>query len=141
MLLSSARWRQLYSWRLAWIDRRILGTVTPSLGFTAAGIPTRCCRAGARRRPAALRLTAIDATQGTATIRAIFMGQAEDGSIGSSPTSAIMLEVSLKPFASLLWIGSILLVLGTIIALIRRVGSSRTTQRRKDARNTTDPAY
>ncbi len=103
-----------------------LGTVTPSLGFTAAGnsyndavVPVP---GGA---PVALRLTAIDATRGTATIRAIFMGQAEDGSIGSSPTSAIMLEVSLKPFASLLWIGSIVLVLGTIIALIRRARAAR----------------
>ncbi|MDD2202253.1 MAG: cytochrome c biogenesis protein CcsA [Firmicutes bacterium] len=98
-----------------------LGTVAPSLGFTAAGnayndavVPVP------GGSPVALRLTSIDATRGTATIRAIFMGQAEDGSIGSLPTRAITLEVSLKPFASLLWIGSIVLVLGTIIALIRR---------------------
>jgi cytochrome c biogenesis factor len=37
---------------------------------------------------------------------------------GNQPS--VTLEISVKPFASLLWVGAVLLLVGTVVAVVRR---------------------
>ena len=108
---------------------RELGTVTPVLGFAAGGqvqtdalIDSDATDAGnaAGSRSVAFRLMSIDAGAGVAVLR---MGRLlpEDGAPRTqSSQQSVTLEVSVKPFASLLWVGSVLLLAGTAVAVVRR---------------------
>ncbi|HBK60766.1 MAG TPA: hypothetical protein DDZ84_08250, partial [Firmicutes bacterium] len=71
----------------------------------------------------------IDAGEGLAVIR---MGEPlpDDGAHaanrgGQGDQGCVMLEISAKPFASLLWVGAILLLAGTAVAVVRRAQEGR----------------
>lgn len=103
-----------------------LGTVTPVLGFAAGGqLQTDAFMdldladaAGPRR--VAFRLTAIDAGAGVAVLRIGRTLLDDQAQMGPSNQPSVTLEISVKPFASLLWVGSVLLLAGTAVAVLRR---------------------
>ncbi|MEA4883538.1 MAG: cytochrome c biogenesis protein CcsA [Clostridia bacterium] len=113
-----------------------IATATPVLGFTESGKDFHDAVIATPIGPVAFRLSGIDASAGAATIQIILMGdKAAEPDVQSNPASdsngnssgAISVEVSRKPFASLLWIGSILLLAGTAVAVIRRTMESAST--------------
>lgn len=111
----------------------VLGEVTPLLGFGSVGKTQKDAFFDGPDGRVTFSLVAIDASAGTAQV---MLSEAVDGdgvegaqAVGQE---SVLLEVSNKPFASLLWIGSILLILGTCVAVVRR--ASEATAREKGKR-------
>jgi cytochrome c-type biogenesis protein CcmF len=111
---------------------RELGTVTPVLGFAAGGqmqtdalIDLDAADSAnpgdaAGTRSVAFRLTSIDAGAGMAVLRIGKLLPGDDVQGNQSGQQSVTLEISMKPFASLLWVGSVLLLAGTAVAVVRR---------------------
>jgi len=111
---------------------RELGTVTPVLGFAAGGqmqtdalIDLDAADSAnpgdaAGTRSVAFRLTSIDAGAGMAVLRIGKLLPGDDVQGNQSGQQSVTLEISVKPFASLLWVGSVLLLAGTAVAVVRR---------------------
>jgi cytochrome c-type biogenesis protein CcmF len=120
-------------------DGKILGTATPVLALTRSGKSHQDAVLATPVGPVAFHLEAIDATNGTATVQIVRMVGEVEGQTGKrdrqvtgtpdgenqSPAAAaapqaVLVEVSRKPLANSLWVGSILLLAGTTLAVIRR---------------------
>ncbi len=106
-----------------------LGSVMPVLGFGEGEQSQTDALLDVDSRSVAFRLMAIDAGEGLAVIR---MGEPlpDDGAHtanqgGQGDQGCVMLEISLKPFAGLLWVGAILLLAGTAVAVVRRAQEGR----------------
>jgi len=111
---------------------RALGTVTPVLGFAAGGqvqtdalIDLDSADAvdsgdTAGSQSVAFRLTSIDAGSGVAVLRMGRLLPEYEAQANRSNQSSVTLEISVKPFASLLWVGAVLLLVGTAVAVVRR---------------------
>jgi len=113
-------------------SRRVLGTVTPVLGFAASGqVQTDALidldSADAvdsgdteDSRSVAFRLASIDAGAGLAVLRIGRLLPEDEVQASRSNQPSVTLEISVKPFASLLWVGAVLLLAGTAVAVVRR---------------------
>jgi len=110
---------------------RALGTVTPVLGFAAGGqvqtdalIDLDSADADtddtASSRSVAFRLTSIDAGAGLAVLRMGRLLPEDEAQVNLGNQPSVTLEISVKPFASLLWVGAVLLLVGTVVAVVRR---------------------
>jgi hypothetical protein len=109
-----------------------LGSVMPVLGFGEGEQSQTDALLDVDSRSVAFRLMAIDAGEGLAVIR---MGEPrpDDGAHAANQggqgdqgdQGCVMLEISEKPFASLLWVGAILLLAGTAVAVVRRAQEGR----------------
>ena len=72
-------------------------------------------------RSVAFRLTAIDAGAGVAVLRiGELLPEDEVQANRHDRAGSVTLEISVKPFASLLWVGAVLLLAGTAVAVVRR---------------------
>lgn len=118
---------------------RSLGTVTPVLGFAAGGqvqtdalidldsADSADADAGAAdtddtesSRSVAFRLTSIDAGAGVVVLRMGRLLPEDEVQANRRGQPSVTLEISVKPFASLLWVGAVLLLVGTAVAVVRR---------------------
>lgn len=80
----------------------------------AAAIPARSANSSA-----SVTLEQIDADQ--KMIELAFHGLGDDAAAGAAPAEQILVDVSKKPFMSVLWLGTILIILGTAIGIKRRM--------------------
>ena len=117
---------------------RALGTVTPVLGFAAGGqLQTDALidvdsTDSVDSRSVAFRLTAIDAGAGVAVLRiGELLPEDEVQEDRRDQASSVTLEISVKPFASLLWVGAVLLLAGTAVAVVRRAQEASKQERRR----------
>lgn len=94
-----------------------LGSVMPVLGFGAGGQLQTDALLDVDSRSVAFRLVSIDAGAGLAVIR---MGEPLPEDEAQAGLGSVTLEISTKPFAGLLWVGAVLLLAGTALALVRR---------------------
>ncbi|MGI6131158.1 MAG: heme lyase CcmF/NrfE family subunit [Bacillota bacterium] len=106
---------------------RALGSVTPVLGFAAGGqLQTDALidvdsTDSVDSRSVAFRLTAIDAGAGVAVLRiGELLPEYEVQGNRRNQAGSVTLEISVKPFASLLWVGAVLLLAGAAVAVVRR---------------------
>jgi len=117
---------------------RALGTATPVLGFAAGGqvqtdalidsdaadavdaADSTDSRDAAGSRSVAFRLMSIDAGAGLAVLRMGRLLPENEVQANRSNQPSVALEISVKPFASLLWVGAVLLLVGTAVAVVRR---------------------
>jgi len=117
---------------------RALGTATPVLGFAAGGqvqtdalidsdaadavdaADSTDSRDAAGSRSVAFRLMSIDAGAGLAVLRMGRLLPEDEVQANRSNQPSVALEISVKPFASLLWVGAVLLLVGTAVAVVRR---------------------
>jgi cytochrome c-type biogenesis protein CcmF len=104
-----------------------LGSVTPVLGFAAGGQSQTDALIdvdstdSVDSRSVAFRLTAIDAGAGVAVLRiGELLPEDEVQANRHDRAGSVTLEISVKPFASLLWVGAVLLLAGTAVAVVRR---------------------
>ncbi len=114
-----------------------LGVVTPLLGFTSSGKVQEDAYFDASGVRMGFSLTAIDAGAGLAQVLITTDAGDTGGAGGTGETGgaagsgSVLLEVSNKPFASLLWIGSVLLLLGAAIAVVRRAQEAAALDRQR----------
>lgn len=125
-----------------------LGVVTPLLGFTSTGKLQEDAVFDGPSGRTTFSLVAIDAGAGLAQVLITVAngsagGAGDAGETGGQATgdsggalqagsSLVVLEVSNKPFASLLWIGSVLLLLGAAIAVVRRAQEAAARVKEKE---------
>lgn len=117
-----------------------LGIVTPLLGFTSTGKVQEDAYFDAPGGRVRFSLVAIDAGAGLAQVLiegsgADAAGEAGETGVSSVPATAastVTLDVSNKPFASLLWIGSILLLAGAAIAVVRRAQEATAREKQRE---------
>jgi hypothetical protein len=77
-------------------------------------------RDAAGSRSVAFRLMSIDAGAGLAVLRMGRLLPEDEVQANRSNQPSVALEISVKPFASLLWVGAVLLLVGTAVAVVRR---------------------
>ena len=65
-----------------------------------------------------ISLTAMNADD--KRIDLVFQGFSDDVHVGHNHDEQLVIEFSQKPFMSILWLGTILMLIGTVISLIQR---------------------
>jgi len=71
-----------------------------------------------------VKLTSIDADNKSISLE--FSGLSEQGGQATDTNEQLLVEVSEKPFMNILWLGTVILTIGTIVAIKRRLSESGT---------------
>ncbi len=105
-------------------------SVVPAVLYSQGGARPEAAtfplRSGEKSASATVTIQRIDADQKLVELELAGLG--EQPGETAAPTEMIMVEVSRKPFMSVLWIGAILLLAGTLIGIRRRLAPAREGQ-------------
>jgi cytochrome c-type biogenesis protein CcmF len=95
-------------------------SVVPALLYTPEGQRPEVATFPAEANTnAEVKINQIDADQ--KIIELVFEGIAEEPPATAAPADQLLVDVSKKPFMNLLWLGTILIIVGTMISIKRRL--------------------